>query len=152
MVLAQQDKTWMDTEAQAALRGYQISWQTREGAPYSANDLNRVSAGSAETIILMRPENGRVCLSLKPLDTKPRYPTATYIQVVMQSSNSTVVCKESSLDQSQLSAALLKLIMSASCQMYEGLQLVCRPLISHRSKRLPWTIAQCQDPGRSQSR
>ncbi len=50
----------MDTEAQAALRGYDISWQTREGAPYSANDLNRVSAGSAETIILMRPENGRV--------------------------------------------------------------------------------------------
>lgn len=50
----------MDTEAQTALRGYDISWQTREGAPYSANDLNRVSAGSAETIILMRPENGRV--------------------------------------------------------------------------------------------
>lgn len=50
----------MDTEAQAALRGYNISWQTREGAPYSANDLNRVSAGSAETIILMRPEIGRV--------------------------------------------------------------------------------------------
>ena len=54
----------MDTEAQAALRGYDISWQTREGAPYSANDLNRVSAGSAETIILMRPENGRVRLIL----------------------------------------------------------------------------------------
>lgn len=60
VVLAQQDKSWMDNEAQAALRGYNVSWQTREGAPYSANDLARVSAGSAETIILMRPENGRV--------------------------------------------------------------------------------------------
>ena len=37
-----------------------MSWQTREGAPYSANDLARVSAGSAQTIILLRPESAMV--------------------------------------------------------------------------------------------
>lgn len=63
MVLAQQDKTWMDSELQAALKGYNISWQTREGAPYSANDLARVSAGSASTIILLRPEGAEVLLA-----------------------------------------------------------------------------------------
>ena len=40
--------------------GYNVSWQTREGAPYSANDLARVSAGSAQTIILLRPESAMV--------------------------------------------------------------------------------------------
>lgn len=63
----------MDAEAQSALRGYNISWQTREGAPYSANDLNRVSAGSAETVILMRPEIGRVSsisANISPNDNK----------------------------------------------------------------------------------
>lgn len=52
----------MDSECQAALKGYNVSWQTREGAPYSANDLSRVSAGSASTIILLRPENQQVVL------------------------------------------------------------------------------------------
>ena len=59
-MLAQHEKTWMDSEVQSALKGYDISWQTREGAPYSANDLARVSAGAADTIILLRPQNGRV--------------------------------------------------------------------------------------------
>lgn len=59
-MLAQHDKTWMDNEVQAALRGYNVSWQTREGVPYSAYDLARVSAGSASTIILLRPEEAQV--------------------------------------------------------------------------------------------
>lgn len=63
VVLAQQTKTWMDSEVQTALRGYNITWQTREGAPYSANDLSRVSAGDAESIILLRPENSRASLN-----------------------------------------------------------------------------------------
>ena len=73
----------MDTEAQAALRGYNISWQTREGAPYSANDLARVSAGAAETIILMRPENARVSSIHPPCFRAFDFPSF-YFQMILK--------------------------------------------------------------------
>ena len=60
MVLAEQDKGWMDDQMKDALKGYSISWQTREGSPYAAADLLRVSAGAASMIVLMRPESGKV--------------------------------------------------------------------------------------------
>ena len=60
VVLADKDKGWMDDEMKLALRGYNISWQTRQGSPYAAADLLRVSAGSASMIVLMRPESGEV--------------------------------------------------------------------------------------------
>ena len=50
----------MLTAPRYSAAGYNVSWQTREGAPYSANDLARVSAGSAQTIILLRPESAMV--------------------------------------------------------------------------------------------
>ena len=59
-MLAERDKGCMDDEMKTALRGYNISWQTREGSPYAAADLLRVSAGSASMIVLMRPESGEV--------------------------------------------------------------------------------------------
>ena len=61
----------MDTEVQTALRGYNITWQTREGAPYSAHDLSRVSAGDAGSIILLRPETSRVKEQMPSTDACP---------------------------------------------------------------------------------
>ena len=60
VIMAERDKTEMDQQVQAALKGYKIRWQTREGAPYSASDLAKVSASQASTVILMRPDNSRV--------------------------------------------------------------------------------------------
>lgn len=50
----------MDGEMKEALKGYNLSWQSREGSPYAAADLTRVSAGSAAMIVLMRPESDQV--------------------------------------------------------------------------------------------
>lgn len=58
--MAERDKSDMDADVQAALKGYRIRWQTRKGAPYSAADLAKVSASAASTVILMRPDNSRV--------------------------------------------------------------------------------------------
>lgn len=58
--MAERDKSHMDAEVQQALKGYKIRWQTREGAPFSAADLAKVSASAASTVILMRPDNSRV--------------------------------------------------------------------------------------------
>ena len=60
VIMAERNKSDMDAEVQAALKGYRIRWQTREGAPYSAADLAKVSASAASTVILMRPDNSRV--------------------------------------------------------------------------------------------
>ena len=60
VVLAEADKEWMDGEMKAALKGYNIQWQTRQGSPYAAADLQRVSAGASSMIVLMRPEEGKV--------------------------------------------------------------------------------------------
>lgn len=60
VIMAERDKEWMDGEVQGALKGYKVNWQTRQGAPYSAADLAKVSAGNADTIILLRPEHGVV--------------------------------------------------------------------------------------------
>ena len=58
--MAERNKSDMDADVQAALKGYKIRWQTRQGAPYSAGDLAKVSASAASTVILMRPDNSRV--------------------------------------------------------------------------------------------
>jgi len=60
VIMAERDKSDMDADVQQALKGYKIRWQTREGAPYSAADLAKVSASAASTVILMRPDNSRV--------------------------------------------------------------------------------------------
>lgn len=60
VIMAERNKSDMDADVQAALKGYRIRWQTREGAPYSAADLAKVSASAASTVILMRPDNSRV--------------------------------------------------------------------------------------------
>ncbi len=60
VIMAERDKSHMDADVQQALKGYKIRWQTREGAPYSAADLAKVSASAASTVILMRPDNSRV--------------------------------------------------------------------------------------------
>ena len=65
MVLAEQDKEWMDGQMKAALKGYSVSWQTRQGSPYAAADLQRVSAGASSMIVLMRPEEGEVSCSMQ---------------------------------------------------------------------------------------
>jgi len=43
VIMAERDKSDMDADVQQALKGYKIRWQTREGAPYSAADLAKVS-------------------------------------------------------------------------------------------------------------
>ena len=58
--MSERDKSAMDADVQSALKGYKIRWQTRQGAPYSAGDLAKVSASAASTVILMRPDNSRV--------------------------------------------------------------------------------------------
>ena len=58
--MAERSKEHMDAEMKEALRGYKLSWQSREGAPYAAADLTRVSAGSAAMIVLLRPESETV--------------------------------------------------------------------------------------------
>ena len=55
--MAERDKNWMDGEMKDALKGYKMSWQSREGSPYAAADLTRVSAGSAGMIVLLRPDS-----------------------------------------------------------------------------------------------
>ncbi|KAL3158654.1 hypothetical protein ABBQ32_011397 [Trebouxia sp. C0010 RCD-2024] len=60
VIMAERDKSDMDADVQAALKGYKVRWQTRQGAPYSAADLAKVSASAASTVILMRPDNSRV--------------------------------------------------------------------------------------------
>lgn len=60
VIMAERDKSHMDADVQQALKGYKIRWQTREGAPFSAADLAKVSASAASTVILMRPDNSRV--------------------------------------------------------------------------------------------
>ena len=60
VVMAERSKEWMDAEMKDALRGYKLSWQSREGSPYSAGDLTRVSAGSAGMIVLLRPDSDAV--------------------------------------------------------------------------------------------
>ena len=78
VVLAEQDKAWMDEEMKMALKGYDISWQTREGSPYAAADLLRVSAGSSSMIVLMRPESGEV----RPLLVFCQYAWARELSVI----------------------------------------------------------------------
>lgn len=60
VIMAERNKSDMDADVQAVLKGYKIRWQTRQGAPYSAADLAKVSASAASTVILMRPDNSRV--------------------------------------------------------------------------------------------
>ncbi|DBB14997.1 hypothetical protein WJX82_007629 [Trebouxia sp. C0006] len=60
VIMAERNKSDMDADVQQALKGYKIRWQTREGAPFSAADLAKVSASAASTVILMRPDNSRV--------------------------------------------------------------------------------------------
>ncbi|KAK9814063.1 hypothetical protein WJX72_000188 [[Myrmecia] bisecta] len=56
VIMAERDKEEMDLEVKAALAGYRIDWQTRSGAPYAVADLDKVSAGRADTVILLRPD------------------------------------------------------------------------------------------------
>ena len=60
VVMAEKNKEWMDSQMKDALKGYKLSWQSREGSPYAAADLTRVSAGSAAMIVLLRPESDQV--------------------------------------------------------------------------------------------
>ncbi|MCJ1468198.1 hypothetical protein MMC07_006826 [Pseudocyphellaria aurata] len=66
VVLAERDKEDMDRQLRSAMRGYKIAWHTRMGAPHNLNDLHRVAAGQARTIILLEPENGEVGLHIHP--------------------------------------------------------------------------------------
>ena len=68
-MLAEHEKEWMDGEMKAALKGYNIQWQTRQGSPYAAADLQRVSAGASSMIVLMRPEEGKVQPALQHRQT-----------------------------------------------------------------------------------
>ena len=47
-----------------ALRTFEnnkMEWHTRTGAPHCLTDLESVAAGQASTIILLRPEEEKVC-------------------------------------------------------------------------------------------
>ena len=53
VVLADREKEEMDEELRHSLKGYQIEWHTRSGAPHCSSDLERVAAGQAKNIILL---------------------------------------------------------------------------------------------------
>lgn len=67
VVLAEKDKEDMDKQLRTAMRGHNMAWHTRMGAPHNLNDLHRVAAGQARTIILLEPENGEVCAYVRSL-------------------------------------------------------------------------------------
>jgi len=62
VVLADREKEEMDEELRHSLKGYQIEWHTRSGAPHCSSDLERVAAGQAKNIILL-DNNVEVSLS-----------------------------------------------------------------------------------------
>lgn len=53
VVLADREKEEMDDELRHSLKGYQIEWHTRSGAPHCSSDLDRVAAGQAKNVILL---------------------------------------------------------------------------------------------------
>ena len=54
------------------MRGLQLQWHTRHGAPHNLRDLDRVNAGHARTVILLEPEEGEVIsLESKPETLNP---------------------------------------------------------------------------------
>ena len=65
VVLADREKEEMDEELRHSLKGYQIEWHTRSGAPHCSSDLERVAAGQAKNIILL---DNNVEVSLRHVD------------------------------------------------------------------------------------
>ena len=53
VVLADREKEEMDDELRHSLKGYNIEWHTRSGAPHCSSDLDRVAAGQAKNVILL---------------------------------------------------------------------------------------------------
>lgn len=52
-MLADREKEEMDDELRHSLKGYNIEWHTRSGAPHCSSDLDRVAAGQAKNVILL---------------------------------------------------------------------------------------------------
>lgn len=55
VILADRPKEEMDKDCQDGLQDYDLEIHTRSGIPCSITDLNRVSAGTAKTILLLNP-------------------------------------------------------------------------------------------------
>jgi hypothetical protein len=66
VILAQLSKEEMDKELQRELMGFAMEWHTREGAPHSSADLERVAAGSAHTVVLLEPDAPEVLAMVLP--------------------------------------------------------------------------------------
>ena len=56
VILSDQNKEELDAELRQSLRGYDLEWHTRQGAPHSIIDLNRVAAGQAKSVVLLNPD------------------------------------------------------------------------------------------------
>ena len=66
VVLADREKEEMDDELRHSLKGYNIEWHTRSGAPHCSSDLDRVAAGQAKNVILLDDNTEVGYLKLPP--------------------------------------------------------------------------------------
>ena len=62
VILSDRPKEDMDRELRVGLQSYDLEWHTRSGMPYSITDLNRVAAGSAQTVLLLQDDTIEVSL------------------------------------------------------------------------------------------
>ena len=65
-MLADREKEEMDDELRHSLKGYNIEWHTRSGAPHCSSDLDRVAAGQAKNVILLDDNTEVGYLKLPP--------------------------------------------------------------------------------------
>ena len=60
VILADRPKQEMDEECQHGLAGLGLEVDTRSGVPYSVDDLRKVAAGSARTVLLLNDNHPEV--------------------------------------------------------------------------------------------
>ena len=66
VILSDRPKEDMDRELKKGLASYDLEWHTRTGMPYSISDLDRVAAGSAQTVLLLQDDTVEVGLGQPP--------------------------------------------------------------------------------------
>ena len=60
VILADRPKQEMDSDCQQGLAGLGLEVDTRTGVPYSVDDLKKVAAGSARTVLLLTDKHHEV--------------------------------------------------------------------------------------------
>lgn len=66
VILSDRPKEEMDRELKKGLASYDLEWHTRTGMPYSISDLDKVAAGSAQTVLLLQDDTVEVDLGQLP--------------------------------------------------------------------------------------